>query len=223
MSVKDIIKSSFLKEFSYDSADYRSILAAVAIALIMGIVISILYHRFYGGVIYSRGYAQTLIGMSVLTCMVTLAISSNVVISLGMVGSLSIIRYRTAVKSPLDLLYMFWSVTVGITVGAHMYLLALITSCAMFLVVLFFAVRPAGGNLYIAVIHYTDPEAESGILRALRRIRYRVKSKTLYTGHTEMAVEIFCGKNRLHQLDALRSIPGVQDVTFIQYNGEYHG
>ena len=91
MSVNDIIKKSFLAEFD-GGIDYASILPAVAAALILGVIIAFIYSRFFGGVIYSRGYAQTLIGMSVLTCMVTLAISSNVVISLGMVGSLSIIH-----------------------------------------------------------------------------------------------------------------------------------
>lgn len=222
MSVNDIIKKSFLAEFD-SGIDYASILPAVAAALILGLIIAFIYSRFFGGVIYSRGYAQTLIGMSVLTCMVTLAISSNVVISLGMVGSLSIIRYRTAVKSPLDLLYMFWSVTVGITVGAHMYGLALITSAAMFLVVLAFQFRKDFGSLYVCVIHFTGDTAEDEICRRFGRTRYHVKSKTMYTGRTELALEVFCNKHKLQQFETLRDILGVEDVTFIQYNGEYHG
>lgn len=223
MSVKDVIKNSFLSEFTVGNVDYRAIAVSVILAMVMGIIISLIYHRFFGGVIYSRGYAQTLIGMCVLTCMVTLAISSNVVISLGMVGSLSIIRYRTAVKSPLDLLYMFWSVTVGITVGAQMYALALITSAAMFVVVLVFSLRAENGCLYVAVIHYNGKEAEDEIIRVFGRDKYHIKSKTMYKDRTELAVEIFCGKNKLTGYERLREIEGVQDVTFIQYNGEYHG
>lgn len=223
MSIKDIIKNSFLKEFDYSSVDYRAIIIAMAVSLVMGLVISIIYKCFFGGVVYSTGYAETLIGMSVLTCMVTLAISTNVVISLGMVGSLSIIRYRTAVKSPLDLLYMFWAVTVGITCGAQLFSLALIASVTMFFVVLFFHLRPQSGTLYVAVIHFTEKNAEDEIIRTFGRGKYHIKSKTMYKERTELAVEFFCSKNTLEKLSVIRDIPGVQDVTFIQYNGEYHG
>ena len=222
MSIKDVIKNSFLNDMDPSKIDYVSIITAVAISLVMGIIICIIYTKFFGGVIYSKGYAQTLIGMCVLTCMVTLAISTNVVISLGMVGSLSIIRYRTAVKSPLDLLYMFWAVTVGITVGAHMYILALITSVAMFIVVLIFALRSETGGLYVAVIHYAGEAAEEEIIRAFGREKYHIKSKTMYKDHTELAVEIYCGSKGLTRYEKIKDIEGVSDATFIQYNGEYH-
>lgn len=223
MSVKDVIKNSVLNQLDFSAVDYKAIAISVAIALIMGILISVVYTQFFGGVIYSRGYAQTLIGMTVLTCMVTLAISSNVVISLGMVGSLSIIRFRTAVKSPLDLLYMFWAVTVGITVGAHMYILAVIASVAMFIIVVFFNVRTESGCLYVAVIHYVGKEASDAVFQVFGRGKYHVKSITMYNDHSEMAVEFFCKKDSLVYYEKIQEIEGVQDVTFIQYNGEYHG
>ena len=223
MSIDSIIKSSFIKEIELGKENYIGMLTAVAFALIIGIIISFIYRKCFGGVIYSRGFAETLIGMSVLTCMVTLAISTNVVISLGMVGSLSIIRYRTAVKSPLDLLYMFWAVTVGIASGAHMYILALITSFAMFIVVLFYRLKPLSGTLYVAVIHYTEAKAEEGILQTLGRGKYRIKSRTSYNDRTELAVEIFCSPKKLPYYQTIQQIEGVQDITVIQYNGEYHG
>lgn len=223
MSIKDIIKASFIKEIEMGQADYISMAVAVAFALLMGVAIALIYKKCFGGVIYSRGYAQTLIGMSVLTCMVTLAISTNVVISLGMVGSLSIIRYRTAIKSPLDLLYMFWSVTVGITAGAHMFILALITSAAMLIVVLIFRWRPIRGTLYVMVIHYTDVKAEEGIIQTLGRARYHIKSRTTYNDRTELAIEIFCSSKKLSYYQTIQHIEGVQDMTVVQYNGEYHG
>lgn len=223
MSAKDFIKNSILKQFDFGDIDYVAIGVALVVALLLGLFIFAIYSKFYGGVIYSRGFAVTLIGMSVLTCMVTLAISTNVVISLGMVGSLSIIRYRTAVKSPLDLMYMFWAVTVGITCGAHMYGLAGICSVVMLIVVLFFSFRPNSGCCYVAVIHYTSAKAEEEIFRVFGRNKYNVKSKTMFNDHTELAVEIFCKKKQLSTYERLRDIDCVQDVTFIQYNGEYHG
>lgn len=222
-SIKDVIKNSFLKEFDLSSVDGIGILISVLLAILFGFFIFLIYSKFFGGVLYSRAFAVTLIGMTLLTCMVTLAISTNVVISLGMVGSLSIIRYRTAVKSPLDLLYMFWAVTVGITVGAHMYILAAVVSLAMFIVIVVFNVKTEVGTLYVAVIHYTGDTAEENIIRAFGRGKYHIKSKTMYKDKVEMAVEVFCRKNKLQEYNGIRDIEGVIDVTFIQYNGEYHG
>ena len=121
MSTKDFIKKSVLNAFT--QYDAPKLAVALLAALALGILIYLVYRKFYTGVVYSRSFAVTLVGMCVLTCMVTLAISTNVVISLGMVGALSIVRFRTAVKDPLDLLYLFWSITTGITAGAGMYAL----------------------------------------------------------------------------------------------------
>ena len=107
-----MIKKSVLESGVFDQYNISSILVALAAALALGILIFLVYRRFYTGVIYSRTFAVTLVGMTVLTCMVTLAISTNVVISLGMVGALSIVRFRTAVKDPMDLLYLFYDNTV---------------------------------------------------------------------------------------------------------------
>ena len=98
---------------------------AMLLAVILGIFIYKIYGHYFGGVVFSSSFAVTLVGMTVLSCMLTLAISSNIVISLGMVGALSIVRYRTAIKDPMDLLYLFWSISVGITLGAGLYVLAI--------------------------------------------------------------------------------------------------
>ena len=126
MSTRDFFKNSVLEAFG--QVDPAKIGLSLLVALAMGILIYYVYKRFFTGVVYSRSFAVTLVGMCVLTCMVTLAISTNVVISLGMVGALSIVRYRTAVKDPLDLLYLFWAITTGITAGAGMYALVGLTA-----------------------------------------------------------------------------------------------
>lgn len=152
-----------------------------------------------------------------------LAISSNVVISLGMVGALSIVRFRTAVKDPLDLLYLFWSITAGITTGAGMYLLAVAASAVMIGVVVFLSRWQTAGRSYVAVLHYQGEKPGDEIVRALGRNKFAVKSKTLRAEGTELAVEVCCRDNASEVTDRLRSIEGVEDVTMIQYNGEYHG
>lgn len=132
-----------------------------------------------------------------LTCMVTLAISTNIVISLGMVGALSIVRYRTAVKEPVDLLYMFWAITTGITVGAGMYILALtgFAVMAVFVAVTFGA--KSSTSVYIMVVRYTGDETGDNIIRELSRIRHTVKSKIFRDGIQEMTLQITCRENKL--------------------------
>lgn len=223
MSVKDMIKKSVLKSGVFDQYNISSILVVLVAALALGILIFLVYRRFYTGVIYSRTFAVTLVGMTVLTCMVTLAISTNVVISLGMVGALSIVRFRTAVKDPMDLLYLFWAITTGITSGAGMYVLALIAAAIMILMIILFYSRQQRGRIYIAVIHYSGDEAGDEVIRCFGKRKYFIKSKTMRKEKTEMAVEIFCKQADMDFMEKIRAIEHVDDVTLIQYNGEYHG
>lgn len=223
MSVKDMIKKSVLESGVFDQYNISSILVALVAALALGILIFLVYRRFYTGVIYSRTFAVTLVGMAVLTCMVTLAISTNVVISLGMVGALSIVRFRTAVKDPMDLLYLFWAITTGITSGAGMYVLALIAAAIMILMIILFYSRQQRGKIYIAVIHYSGDEAGDEVIRCFGKRKYFIKSKTMRKEKTEMAVEIFCKQADMDFMEKIRAIEHVDDVTLIQYNGEYHG
>ena len=223
MSVQDFIKKSILESGAFDGASLTSIALGLITAVLMGAVIYFVYSKFYVGVIYSRSFAITLVGMTVLTAMVTLAISTNIVISLGMVGALSIVRFRTAVKDPLDLLYLFWAITTGITAGAGMYLLVLIAAVVMIGMIVLFYHKQQKGRIYIAVIHYLGDEAGDNVIRAFGKTKYFVKSKTVRKGKTEMAVEVYCKDNDMFFLDKIRDVEGVEDATLIQYNGEYHG
>lgn len=223
VSVKDVIKKSFLESGAFDGSTVANIFLGLLIAVIMGAVIYMVYSKFYVGVIYSRSFAVTLVGMTVLTAMVTLAISTNVVISLGMVGALSIVRFRTAIKDPMDLLYVFWAITSGITAGAAMYPLVLATAIIMILLIVLFYHKQQRGRIYIAVIHYVDDEAGDDIIRAFGKMKYFIKSKTVRKGVTEMAVEVYCKNNDMFFMDKIKAIEGVDDATLIQYNGEYHG
>ena len=232
MSVNDMIKKSVLNSFSQYNVAKMAL--ALLVALLVGIVIYCVYRRFYTGVVYSRSFAVTLVGMCVLTCMVTLAISTNIVISLGMVGALSIVRYRTAVKDPMDLLYLFWAITSGIAAGAGMYLLVVVAGAGMYLLVVVAGAVMIGmlalfyshqdkGRVYIAVIHYASDAVGDDITRAFGRTKFFVKSKTMRGDHVEMAVEVFCDDKDMTFAERIRAIEGVEDVTLIQYNGEYHG
>lgn len=223
MSIKDFIKKSVLESEAFTQQNMVQLLVALTAALLMGCLIYWVYRKFYTGVIFSRSFAVTLVGMTVLTCMVTLAISTNIVISLGMVGALSIVRYRTAIKDPMDLLYLFWAITTGITVGARMYLLAFIAAVVIIVMIVLFYHKQQEGQIYIAVIHYSGDDAGDDIIRAFGKMKYFIKSKTMRGEKTEMAVELFCKKNDVTFMERIRALKEVEDITLIQYNGEYHG
>ncbi len=223
MSVQDFIKKSVLESGAFDGLSITNIFLGLITAILIGMAIYFTYQKFYTGVIYSRSFAITLVGMTLLTAVITLAISTNIVISLGMVGALSIVRFRTAVKDPLDLLYLFWAITSGIASGANMYLLVVIAAIVMIIIIFILSKHQLRGRIYIAVIHYLTDEAGDNIIRTFGKMKYFIKSKTVRKEVTEMAVEIYLKNNDTFFIEKIRDIEGVTDVTLIQYNGEYHG
>lgn len=227
MSTKDVIKKSVLEIYDFGTVTnlnaVLNIAVNMAMAVLIGYLIYRMYKKFYNGVIYSRTYGLTLMGMTILTCMVTLAISTNIVISLGMVGALSIVRYRTAIKEPVDLLYMFWAITTGITVGAGMYILALTGFIVMALFVAVTFGKKSASSVYIMVVRYTGDETGDNIIRELSRIHHTIKSKIYKNGIQEMTLQITCSENKLVFVEQVRELKGVEQVSFVKYNGEYHG
>ena len=226
MSVKAMIKKSILESDMYNQSISLSTLLTIivdmAIALIIGILIYEIYKRYFLGVIYSRTFALTLVGMTVLTCMVTLAISTNIVISLGMVGALSIVRYRTAIKEPLDIMYIFWAITMGITIGASMYLLAAVGMVFMLAIVMIMHSRKDIGSSYIMIVH-SKGDVEKDVTSRLGGMSYTIKSKTVRQDNTELTIQLDCDEKKMEFADEIRGIGDVNDVTLIRYNGEYHG
>ncbi len=228
MNLQDYFKKSVWESFMGNQGltdDFvRTLIISMVLAVVLGIVINRIYGIYFGGVVYSSSFAVTIVGMTVLTCMLTLAISSNIVISLGMVGALSIVRYRTAIKDPMDLLYLFWAISVGITLGAGLYILAIITMVIMIFIIHLFYNRRKRGAIFILVVHYDSPTAGDQILRSLKKMKYQLKSKTIRAGGTtEMTIELVCRTNNTVFLEHIQALDGVQDATLIQYNGEYHG
>lgn len=226
MSVQDVIKKSVLESDAFnqaiDAGTIMTITLNMLAAVFVGIVISMIYKRFYNGVVYSRNYALTLVGMTILTCMVTLAISTNIVISLGMVGALSIVRYRTAIKEPIDLLYMFWAITSGITIGASMYILAAIGLVTMlaFIAVSYFA--KGSCDAYVLVVQYEGKQTGDMVLRELSKKNPILKSKIMHGGMMEMTLQLSVRNNDTFFMEKIEKLEGVKNVTLVQYNGEYH-
>ncbi len=226
MSVKAMIKRSILESDMYNQSISLSTLMTIMVdmllALVIGILIYEIYKRYFNGVVYSRSFAMTLIGMTVLTCMVTLAISTNIVISLGMVGALSIVRYRTAIKEPLDIMYLFWAITMGITIGASMYLLAAAGMLFMLILIAVMHRKQEKAQAYVMIYHGSN-EAEKDVLELMKNIPHGVKSRILRGDEYEVSITLDLNEKELDIADRVRSVNGVRDVTLISYNGEYHG
>ena len=228
MSVNDVIKKSFLKAFDKGTTvsieTIISFIICMAVALLVGALICITYEKLFicREGIFSRSFALTLIGMTMLTCMVTLAISTNVVISLGMVGSLSIVRYRTAIKEPMDLLYIFWAVTSGISIGAGMYLLAL---CGCVFMVVFLALASKRSVLkqnYVLIVNYEKEETKQAIVEELKDVRWKLKSTICRDNSFELTVHIMTGKAHMNIEQKISQLEGVSNVALISFNGEYN-
>jgi len=227
MSVKDVIKKSILESAMYSQSISTSTIITIftdlLVAVLAGLVIYMIYKFFFKGVVYSRSFAFTLLGMTVLTCMVTLAISTNIVISLGMVGALSIVRFRTAIKEPLDLLYLFWAITSGIAAGASMYILLLATHLIMILIILIFSGIADGGKNLLIVINYSGNEVYDKILDALDSQKYTVRSSNLRGEDGELTIQVKSKSGKVDYIKDINNISGVTSVTTLEYNGEYHG
>ena len=224
MSVKDMIKKSVLESGVFDQYNISSILVALVAALALGILIFLVYRRFYTGVIYSRTFAVTLVGMTVLTCMVTLAISTNVVISLGMVGALSIVRFRSAIKEPMDIAFLFWSISVGIVLGAGLIPLAILGAVFIGIVMVLFANKKTTDNPYILVVNCKNDISENSVLNILSKNvnKYCVKSKTISPSNgIEMTIEVKLKNITTSFVNEVSKIEGVSNAVLVSYNGDY--
>ena len=219
----DIIKNSFLEE----TADFSIAAASVSLlsALFIGLFIFFIYKKTYAGVMYSKPFNTSLVLLSVLTTFVILAVTSSVVLSLGMVGALSIVRFRTAIKEPLDLVFLFWSISVGIILGAGLYSLAFLGSAFITVILLVLTGKVDSSAPYILMLQLENENAE---LQATEIIKNRfgkiiVKSKNITDGQPELIYEVKVKNNETSFMNELSAIEGVQNATLVSYNGNQAG
>ena len=223
MSFQDIFKSSFLENVTEFSLLDTCI--GLAAALLVGLFIFMIYKKTLTGVLYSDGFALTLVGLSLVTTLVIMAVTSNVVLSLGMVGALSIVRFRTAIKEPVEIVFLFWSLAVGIVIGAGMIPLAIIGSALIGVILLLFANRKIRKQPYILVVSCKDEAAEQRITEILAKAveYYNVKSKTVNAAGIEFTAELRTKDAETAFVNRITELEGVGNATLVSYNGEYMG
>ncbi len=221
MNFNDIFKSSFLE--SVTEFSILDTVIGLGVSLLIGLFIFVVYKKTLSGVMYSNGFALTLVGLSLVTTLVIMAVTSNVVLSLGMVGALSIVRFRTAIKEPIEIVFLFWALAAGIVVGAGMIPLALIGSVIIGVILLVFANRKIKNNPYILVISASNETAENNALNLVGRVaeHYIVKSKTVTSSGVELTLELRTKDSSVAFVNAIQQIPGVGNATLVSYNGEY--
>ena len=223
MNFNDIFKSSFLDNIS--SISIFDMLLTLVLSFGIGLFIFLIYKKTYQGVMYSASFGTTLIALTMITSAVILAVTSNVVLSLGMVGALSIVRFRTAIKEPLDIAFLFWSIGAGIILAAGMIPLAVISSVVIGLILLFFVNKKSHTHPYMVILNCANHDAEVKAKDFLSKYvtRTTVKSKTAVKGAIEMNIEIRLKEDNTDFINILSEIPGVNSAVLVSYNGEYMG
>lgn len=223
MTFSDIFKSSFLENVT--SVSIIDMVLSMVLAFAIGILIFLVYKKTYAGVMYSSSFGVTLVALTMITNFVILAVTSNVVLSLGMVGALSIVRFRTAIKEPLDIAFLFWSIAAGIVLAAGLIPLAVFGSVMIGVIILIFANKKESVNPYIAVIQCDGAESEkkASSFLAEQTKKCVVKSKTVRKGEVELTMEIRLKSDDTSFINKLSDMEGVESAVLVSYNGDYMG
>lgn len=221
MNFSDIFKSSFLEQIT--SISILDMVLALGLAFAIGLFIFMIYKKTFNGVMYSSSFGLSLMALTMITSLVILTISSNVVLSLGMVGALSIVRFRTAIKEPMDIAFLFWAIAVGIVTGAGMFPLAIFGSLFIGLLLVIFANRKTGDTPYILIVNCANDAAEATVTKAVagQVKRQSIKSKAVSADGVELTLEVRLRDAATDFVNHIAQLPGVSNAVLVSYNGEY--
>ena len=221
MTYIDIFSSSFLE--SLTAFSLTDTIIGLLFALVIGLFIYMVYKKTFTGVMYSTGFAMSLVGLSMVTTLVIMAVTSNVVLSLGMVGALSIVRFRAAIKEPMEIVFLFWAIAAGIVIGAGMIPLAVIGSVIIGVILILFANRKLFTTPYILIVNARDEKAEEDAMAIINKAvdKFNVKSKTVNDEGIELTSEIRLKDSATGFVSEVKKVPGVSNVTLVAFNGDY--
>ena len=224
MSIVDTIKKSVLENFTGTITD---MLLSLVVAFVIGIFIIYVYRKTYTGVVYSKAFSLCILMLAMVTSMIIRTISSNISLSLGMVGALSIVRFRTAVKEPVDTGFMFWGISAGIMSGAGLYIVALVAS--LLIGVLYFMTYLMGfrvSNRYLLVLKY-DASAHNDVFKKVKSLKkFKVRSKSIYGNEVELSLEVDLKENKKGGVettivDQFKDVDGVINASLIAYQNDF--
>ncbi len=224
MSFRDILKNSIIREFQAEKFDMAALGGALLFSLIVALYLYVVYRFWVRKSLYNANMNISLVGMTITTTAIMLTIQSNLVLSLGMVGALSIVRYRTAIKDPMDLFFLFWAIAGGIMCGAEQYVLAVTVSLCLTLAVILLSYIPVKKAPYVMVINGSKPEIEEGVQELLKSNcgYFQIKSRSLAKGEIRMIVELRTRQEK-DLLAAIGTLEGVERVSLLTYAGDVIG
>ena len=223
MTFNDIFKSGFLDNVT--SVSLFDMVLALALAFALGLFIFFIYKKTFTGVMYSSSFGVTLVALTMITTLVILAVTSNVVLSLGMVGALSIVRFRTAIKEPLDIAFLFWAIAAGIVLAAGLIPLAVFGSVFIGVIILVFANKKDTSMPYIFVLNCEDSSSEKEAVDFLKNKTRRctTKSKSVREGNVELNMEVRLKDDNTDFVNEISRLAGVKNAVLVSYNGDYMG
>ena len=219
MNIKDIINDSLKQGEEVVTLSSSSIIVTVSVALICSLIIYCVYKFFYRGAVYSESFNILNVMLCLITSFVITTIGSNIVLSLGMVGALSIVRFRSAIKDPLDIGFLFWSIASGITTGAGLYPFAIVSTLIIAVVYILFTVITTGKKTFLLVLKYCD-NADDAVREALTNIPNTLKSRNIFKGMNELTVQVKVKKGNTDFMNKLTSIDGVESAMLVEYTGD---
>lgn len=219
-SIRDILKESVEQAGLIQSISPARILVSMLVAIICSAIIYAIYKMFYRGAVYSQNFNILLVIVCLVTSFIIMTISSNLVLSLGMVGALSIVRFRAAVKDPLDVGFLFWAIATGITTGAGLYPVALIGTVIIGLAYVGLTLLNKGKNTFLLVVKYDDSAAVK-VDELMKTVKFTLKSKTKRQDENELTVQIKLVNKDTGILDSLLATKGVKNAILVEYTGDY--
>ncbi len=222
MTISDIFKNDFIEQTT-GTLSVLEMGITLMIAFFIGIGIFYVYKKTFEGVMYSKTFNISLVILSLISATIIIGVTNNIVLSLGMVGALSIVRFRTSIKDPIDVVYMFWSIGSGIIAGAGLYVLALISFVFIAAVLFSFKNMDIRQEPYLLIVGYEDAEAENAIFEALDGAlnTYKIKSKTKVPQQYELTVEIRTRSDKSNLVNEIGEIMGVKNTAMLSYDGDY--
>lgn len=217
---KDIIKNKVLEQFGTGGISLTDALIAIIVSVLIGIVIYLVYKHTFKGVVYSSNFNFSLILMTVITAVIIITIQSNLVLSLGMVGALSIVRFRAAVKDPVDIMYLFWAISMGIITGAGQFAFGFIVCAiiaALCFIMYFFKDKT---TVYLMIVKYS-PNAAEGVNQKVKETGAKLRNKTASNEKIEITIELTKKQLSDDLVESFMKIDGVKGAVLVNYNGEY--
>ena len=222
LNFSDIFKSSFLEKAA--SFSIIDTLIAMVLAFALGIFIMAVYKKTFKGVMYSQSFGVSLMALTLITTLIILAVTSNIVLSLGMVGALSIVRFRSAIKEPIDIAFLFWSISGGIVIGAGLIPLAVIGSIIIGIILVLFVNKNSTDNPYILVLScYNDDSEKNAVEMVSQKVKkYVIKSKTVSAQNgIELTLEVRLKDMTSQFVNEISKVSGVRNAVLVSYNGDY--